>query len=201
MKLTVSEEQQLHDILTNILVNGNIETADDILSVFKDYLTNHKPTVLQWIEKMFSYAEKKEWFETYWAIDLHGTVSRPDYRKESKEIDYYPYAKETLQLMTERSDIKLIMFTSSYPDEIKKYYKQFRNDGIIFDFINENPEVSDAKGSFGYYDKKPYFNVLLEDKAGFNPGIVWEYLYNYFKNTEYRPNKEWSMKYNEKYHK
>jgi len=184
-----------------MLVDGDIETADDILEVFKDYLTNHKPTVLQWIEKMFNYAEKKEWFEVYFAIDLHGTVSRPDYRKESKKIDYYPFAKETLQLMSDREDIKLIMFTSSYPDEIKEYYKQFRNDGIVFDFINENPEVSDAKGSFGYYDKKPYFNVLLEDKAGFNPLIVWEYLYKYFKNTEYRPNKEWSMKYNEKYHK
>ena len=201
MKLTVNEEQQLHDELTNMLVNGDIDSADDILRVFKDYLSNHKPTVLQWIEQMFEYAEKKEWFETYWAIDLHGTVSRPDYRKESKEIDYYPYAKETLQLMSEREDIKLIMFTSSYPEEIKEYYKQFRNDNIIFDFINDNPEVTDAKGSFGFYDKKPYFNVLLEDKASFNPLNDWEYLYNHFKNTKYRPNKEWSMKYNEKYHK
>ena len=206
MKLTINEELQIHDKLTNMLVNGDIETADDILLVFKDYLSNHKPTILQWIEKMFEHAEKKEWFETYWAIDIHGTVSVPDYRKDidgeySHAIEYYPYAKETLQLMSERDDIKMIMFTSSYPTEIEFYKKEFAKDNIVFDFVNFNTDISSAKGSFGYYEEKTYFNVLIDDKAGFKPEVVWRYLYKYFKETKYRPNKEWSMKYNEKYHK
>ena len=201
MKLTVREEQHLHEELTNMLVNGDIETADDILDVFKNYLTNHKPTVLQWIEDMFAHAEKKEWFETYWAIDVHGTISKPDYRKEQVEVSYYPYAKEALQLMSKRKDIKLIMYTSSYPNEIDVYQEQFLADNISFDFVNENPDVSESKGSFGYYYDKPYFNVLLEDKAGFRPEVVWEYLYNYFKTTEYRPDEKWSMKTKESYHK
>jgi len=200
MELTKIEESKLLKKISNLLDNDKHKSMD-ILGLFQDYLENHDPTILQWIKEMFKHAKKKEWFEVYFAIDIHGTVSKPDYRKESKKLLYYPYAKETLQLMSEREDIKLIMFTSSYPDEIKIYQETFEKDDIHFDFINENPDVSDAKGSFGYYYDKPYFNVLLEDKSGFKPDVVWKYLYDYFKNTEYRPNPIWSMKYKEDYHK
>ena len=53
----------------------------------------------------------------------------------------------------------------------------------------------------GYYKKKYYFNVLLEDKAGFDPLKDWWFLYDYFKNTDYLPDPTWSMKYKEEYHK
>ncbi|MCK9574652.1 MAG: hypothetical protein M0R51_01595 [Clostridia bacterium] len=118
---------------------------------------------------MLTHAEEKEWFETYWCIDIHGTVSYPDYRKIEPIIDYYPYAKEVLQLLSERKDIILIMYTSSYPSEIAVYTKQFNNDGIKFNYVNENPEISVAHGSFGHYTQKLYFNVLFDDKAGFDP--------------------------------
>ena len=74
---------------------------------------------------MFKYAEKREWFETYWCIDFHGVISKPDYRRETKEINYYPYAKETLQLLTKRKDIVLMMYTCSYKSEISYYVKFF----------------------------------------------------------------------------
>jgi len=149
---------------------------------------------------MFKHAEQHEWFETYWCFDLHGVISRPDYRKTTKEIDYYPFAKETLQMLSERDDIVMFLFTSSYPDEIKKYMNTFHGDGIHFKYVNENPEISSEKGSFGYYYQKPYYNVLFEDKSGFQPEKDWEHIYNYFKKTKYRPNPNWSMKYKEDYH-
>jgi len=37
--------------------------------------------------------------------------------------------------------------------------------------VNENPEVLNLK--YGCYDKKPYFNVVFEDKAGFDPMTDW----------------------------
>lgn len=161
----------------------------------------YEPLILRWIRNMFEHAEKKQWFETYWCLDVHGTISEPDYRKTIKEINYYPYAKETLQLMSARPDIIMIMSTSSYPDEIKVYQDTFIKDNIHFKYINENPEISSAKGSFGYYEKKYYFNVLMEDKAGFNPERDWKFLYEYFLTTKYRPDNTWSMKYKETYHK
>jgi hypothetical protein len=160
----------------------------------------YEPTILKWIKKMFKHAEKKQWFETYWSLDIHGTISQPDYRKDVKEIRYYPYAKETLQLMSKRKDIVMILWSSSYPSEIEIYEKQFAKNDIIFNFVGENPDVSSAKGSFGFYEKKHYFNVLVDDKAGFNPERDWKFLYDYFSNTKYRPDPTWSTKYNEEYH-
>ena len=90
---------------------------------------------LKWIKKMFVYAKKRQWYETYWAIDLHGVVLKPDYRKDSPSVDYYPFAKETLQLMSERDDFKMFMFTSSYPDEIEIYVSAFKQDKIFKSII------------------------------------------------------------------
>jgi len=160
----------------------------------------HEPTIVSWIKKMFNYAKEREWYETYWAFDIHGTISKPDYRKSEKKLMYYPYAKETLQLMSKRKDVVMLLFTSSYPDEIKKYQEIFKKDNITFNYVNDNPEISDSNGSFGYYNDKPYFNVFLEDKAGFDPDRNWKFLYDYFKNTDYIPDPTWSMKYKEKYH-
>lgn len=160
-----------------------------------------KTPLLKWIEKMFKHAEKHQWYETYWAFDIHGVISKPDYRREKKEILYYPYAKETLQLLSQRDDIVMFLFTSSYPEEIQKYLKTFEEDGIKFKYVNENPEISSEKGSFGYYYKKPYYNVLLEDKSGFLPFKDWKQIFKYFKKTKYKPNKNWSLKNKESYHK
>lgn len=165
-------------------------------------MENYKPSLLKWIEKMFIHAEKKQWYETYWFFDLHGVISKPDYRKEVKEIIYYPYAKETLQFITKnRPDIIMILFTSSSPEELLVYTDILKKDGINFKYINENPEVTNAKGAFGYYDKKPYYNVLFEDKAGFEPLDDWKPILEYFTNSQYKPDPSWSFKSVETYHK
>ena len=165
-------------------------------------MENYKPSLLIWIEKMFLHAKEHQWFETYWVIDCHGVISKPDYRKTIKKINYYKYAKETLQYITKnRPDIVLILFTSSYPDEIKIYCDTMEKDGICFKYVNENPEISDAKGCYGCYDKKLYYNVLADDKSGFDPEIDWKPIYDYFVNSDYRPDPSWSFKSHEPYHK
>jgi len=164
----------------------------------------YKPSLLDWLETMFKHAESKEWYETYHSFDIHGVISKPDYRKDGAEfeISYYPYAKETLQFLTKnRPDMIKFLFTSSYPTEIECYMKQFEKDDIFFKYVNENPEVSDSKGSFGCYDKKPYFNSYFEDKAGFRPMIDWKPIYKYFKKSKYKPESSWSTKTVEEYHK
>ena len=164
----------------------------------------YKPSLLNWIEKMFKHSEEKKWYETYHAFDIHGVISKPDYRKSGSEfkINYYPYAKETLQFLTKnRPDMILFIFTSSYKNEIDCYLEQFEKDDIHFKYVNENPEIADSKGSFGCYDKKPYFNSYWEDKAGFSPETDWQPIYEYFLNSEYHPDPSWSFKSIESYHK
>jgi len=150
--------------------------------------------LVTWIEKMFKHSFDRKWYETYWAFDIHGVISVPTHRKNDGKVIFYPYAKETLQLVTERKDIVMIMSTSSYPSEIKKYNKIFKENNIHFKYINENPDISTAKGSFGHYKQKFYFNVMFEDKAGFDPLTEWKPIYNLLKKYEkenYLPDPVW----------
>jgi hypothetical protein len=149
------------------------------------------------ISKMFQNAFKKEYFETYWAFDVHGVILRPNYRVEPLEAEFYPFAKETLQLLSTRKDIVLILFTSSYPKELEFYLKIFEENDIKFKYINENPEVDSSMGNFGDYTKKFYFNLMFEDKAGFLPEEHWEPILNLlleYEKLNYKPNSKWTTK-------
>lgn len=153
-------------------------------------------SIIRTIDFMFKHAFEKQWYETYWAIDLHGTIIKPTYK--GTEMEYYPMAKETLQLLTKRDDIKLILWTSSFPNEIEEYLEGFKKDNIIFNSINANPGISSKNGNFGYYEDKFYFNILLDDKAGFDPIHGWEMIYHFFEVCEMTgriPDKNWTTKY------
>ena len=127
---------------------------------------------------------KKNWSKVYIAIDLHGTVLNSTYNAEVLPDEFYPKAKEVLQYLSKRDDIVLIMYTCSHLDEIEKYQIFFRENGIIFDHVNENPEVQSTPG-IGNFSKKPYFQLLLEDKAGFYPLEDWSIIYTFFKENPY----------------
>jgi hypothetical protein len=124
------------------------------------------------IQRQFEIAKQRQWDRTFWAVDLHGTVIKPNYRDDELPTDYYPSALKTMRLLTMRTDIILIMYTCSHPAEIKRYLEKFRADEIHFDHVNKNPEVKSE--GYGHYEDKPYFNLLLDDKAGFDPDVHWQ---------------------------
>ena len=123
------------------------------------------------IKKAFRRMKDKQWECTYWAIDVHETIVLPNWSADKIPTDFYPHAKETLQLISKQADIVMIMYTCSHPPEIQQYLKFFQSHDIHFKYVNENPEVINMK--YGNYDKKPYFNVLFEDKAGFEATEDW----------------------------
>jgi len=152
----------------------------------------------KYIHKMFGISFKKEWYETYWAFDLHGTIIKPSYKPTDDKFVFYPFAKEVMQILTNRDDVKLIMWTSSYPNEIEYYDNELIQNDIHFDQINENPNISSNNGNFGFYEKKFYFNILFDDKAVFDPETDWQPIYNLLNKYEednYLPNSEWTTKY------
>jgi hypothetical protein len=122
------------------------------------------------IENAYRLARERGWDKAYWAIDIHGTMLKSDYKKDSDK-EFYPMAKETLQMLSNRPDVCLILYTCSYPDEIKAYIEFFKGHDIHFHYANENPEAANNK--HGYFQAKPYFNILLEDKAGFSGDEDW----------------------------
>lgn len=123
------------------------------------------------IETCLRTATEKRWNKTYWAFDIHGTILKPTYKPSEISTEFYPHAKEALQELSKRNDIVKILYTCSYPDEITQYLDYFECFGIRFDYVNENPEIAD--GGYGYYKDKFYFNVLMDDKAGFDGENDW----------------------------
>ena len=116
-----------------------------------------------------------KWGFTYWAFDLHGTIIKPNYETGNIPKEFYPYAKEVLQMLSKRDDIVMYMYTCSHPHEQEQYVKYFEDEGITFKWVNENPDVPTDNNGYGYYEDKPYFNVLFEDKAGFDPALYSVY--------------------------
>lgn len=130
----------------------------------------------------FQAIEKKGWDKTYWFFDLHSTVIKPNYEYGNIPKEFYPYAKEVLQMLSQRDDISLVIYTCSHPHEVQQYIEYFQENEIHFDFVNKNPEVSSVEGGYGYYEDKPYMNVLFEDKAGFDPETEWLEVRDFLKN-------------------
>jgi len=139
------------------------------------------------LDEAFRISKERKWEFFYVAIDLHKTVLYPDYDKKFVN-NFYKHASEVLQIMSGRPDMKLIMYTCSHPEEIEQYLTFFKEHGITFLYVNKNPDVTDTL--YGDFSGKPYMNVLLEDKAGFDPNEDWaklkktlkKYPFDYLKN-------------------
>lgn len=124
------------------------------------------------IRKAFDRMNDKEWDKIYVAVNIHGTIVRSNYKVGEIPTEFYPFSKKTLQLMSSRSDVCLIMYTCSHLGQIDKYLQFFQENNINFDYVNCNPEIQNT--ALGRYTDKLYFNILLEDKAGFDAESDWE---------------------------
>jgi len=134
-------------------------------------------SIIKAIENAFEKMDERGWDKIFYFFDLHETVLYPDYDNKTK-LKFYPHAKEVLKYLSFRKDISISVYTCSYPQEIQKYIKFFNEHGIEFEYVNKNPEVENT--TYGYYEDKPYFNVLFEDKSGFDAEEDWFQVAEYF---------------------
>lgn len=120
------------------------------------------------ISLAFAEKRKKNWEKLYFLVDLHGTVVRGYDKKDlyNKPLVYYPGARETLREMSGRKDIHLILWTGTKREEAVAIMENMKCDGIVFDNLNENPEVGDTDRYCA--SEKVYFNVGLDDRFGFD---------------------------------
>lgn len=126
------------------------------------------------IERAFKKAKERNWDKLYFAVDVHDTIVEANYDKGTLPTKFYPQAKEVLQYISTRGDIVLILYTCSHPEELVKYLDFFKQNEINFQYANENPLIQTTSVGLGNYEKKMYFDVLFEDKAGFDPEEDWE---------------------------
>lgn len=141
-----------------------------------DFITK-APSIVKAIDKSFKIKEAREWDKIYYFFDIHETMLYPDYNnKEPKK--FYEHAEDVLVYLSNRKDIELGLYTCSYPLQIQDYVDFFNEKNINFKHINRNISAADTK--YGYYRDKPYYNVLFEDKAGFDATTDWLEIKKYF---------------------
>ena len=132
------------------------------------------------IEKSFDNAfqkmKERNWEKIYVLVDIHDTVFEGCYYEE-ETYKWYPYAKETLDIMSHAQQISLILWTSTYKDKIDEYIGYFKTNGIKFDFSNRNTETENT--DLSCFDEKTYFNVGIDDKFGFYAETDWKLIYDY----------------------
>ena len=132
--------------------------------------------LISYIEKVFNGLNNGSFKCIYIMVDVHNTILKPTFDKK-ETFEYFPYAKETLQLLSEKENIKLIMWTSSYDEKIQMYLKHFEENGIIFNFVNENKEYGNV--SFACFDTKFYYDIGIDDKFGFDAEHDWKKIYTF----------------------
>lgn len=115
-----------------------------------------------WNNQMYEYC--------YIAVDIHGTIFKPTFEK-TEIFQWYPFAKTCLKELTKNPKVKLILWSGCYEDKFKDYIKKFEEEGIKFDYINENPEC--VNSSYACFDKKFYFDIGIDDRFGFEPNQDW----------------------------
>lgn len=124
----------------------------------------------------------KNWDRIYVAVDIHDTILRACYDEE-EHYDFFPHALEALRMLSERQDIILILWTACHPGPLADYIAKFEEEGIHFDYVNSNPEISNT--ALNNFDEKLYFNVGLDDKFGFEGETDWQTVIDVLE--EYRP--------------
>lgn len=128
-------------------------------------------------------AKQRGWDKIYVFVDIHETMIKPNYDADHIPTEFYDHVKEVMKYLSDKYFFTLILYTCSWPKENEEYLKIFEKNGIHFSYINKNPEVT-SKG-YGCYDDKPYINILIDDKAGFDPEEDWAKLLAYFSSPEF----------------
>lgn len=122
---------------------------------------------------------KRNWKTIYWMVDVHGVIIPGSWKTKMvgdnlPENDFHfiaPECKEVLQWISKRDDQKLILWTSSYERELLNLYEWLKSHDIWVADFNMNPFEENT--DYADFSKKPYFNILIDDKAGFEPEKDW----------------------------
>lgn len=123
------------------------------------------------IERAFKDKKRRNWDRLYVCVDLHDVVIQGKYNRHNEGAEYFPGAARVLKQLSFRKDIVLILWTSSHDDATEDILKRMRGDGIEFRYVNENPECPNTE--LCHFGNKFYFNILFDDKAGFEGVTDW----------------------------
>lgn len=123
------------------------------------------------IERAFKDKLRRNWEKLFVCVDAHDVILEGKYSFMNDGAAYMPNAIRVLKNLSERKDIVLILWTSSYNGPTLSILENLEKNGVHMDYVNENPEC--PNNHLCDFNKKFYFNVLLDDKAGFEGQTDW----------------------------
>jgi len=123
------------------------------------------------LRNSFRLKEERKWDTLYVLLDVHGVII-PGSLHGDNELKFISDACiEVLRWFSSRKDIRIILWTSSYTKEITKIIEWLDKYNIEIDYVNFNPECINT--AYADFRDKPYFNILIDDKSGFEPDKDW----------------------------
>lgn len=102
----------------------------------------------------------------FWCIDLHGTVLESNYSSDSFSFLNEAETVPALKAISALPETRIILWSGISDEDRDKVVALFNANDIRVDWVNENPAVPSS--GTGHFDKKFYFSILVDDKAGFN---------------------------------
>ena len=129
------------------------------------------------IERAYGVMEKRGWDTVYWSIDLHGVCLVSNY-EQGGYTWINKMAPLALRIISKMKENKIILWSSAHDEEQDAICRFFHDEGIHVGAFNANPFERNTKT--GCFDKKFYFSILLDDKAGFDPDTDWEMIINFY---------------------
>ena len=131
--------------------------------------------IIRAFEAAFYRAKENNWDYIVVLVDIHDTIFKATYSKE-ENYEYIGKAKDALQVMSARKDIKIILWSSTFSKI--QYILKLDKDNIIIDAFNKNIDGIENT-EIACFDEKPYFNVGIDNAFGFDPEKDWDDIYNY----------------------
>ena len=131
--------------------------------------------IIKAFEAAFYRLKENNWDYIVVLVDIHDTIFKATYSKE-ENYEYIGKAKDALQVMSARKDIKIILWSSTFSKV--QYILQLDKDNSIVDGFNRNIDGIENTG-IACFDEKPYFNVGIDNAFGFEPERDWDDIYNY----------------------
>jgi len=131
--------------------------------------------IIQALDKAFNSRHVENWPWVYIAVDLHGTIIEP----HKKDLEYYKDALNVLQALSKSTKVQLILFTCSYPDNLVDFLDHCKDIEIFWTYLNGNPDIKNTKTA--NFAEKFFYDVLIEDKAGFDPENDWSEILKWLK--------------------
>lgn len=128
------------------------------------------------MRRAFEKRRDRNYDTTYWAIDIHDTIVPSTYTyPNTYNVTAYDHMLECLQLLSGMPDHKIILWSCTAKERSTELIDLLKTHDINIDFYNENPECEST--DICDFNSKFYTDLIIEDKAGWNPYKDWSLLY------------------------